>query len=302
MDSVVDVVDVSTATLPPQADRRRRAAIRGRNTTTQYGEKMPSAESPALRRKLLIGLAAGMAAGFGSGLFGIGGGLIVVPVLVLLLHVDQKIASATSVTSIVVSASAAAVPFIAQGEVEFGAAGAMFTGAALGALAGVRLIDRLSSRVVGTLFVVVAGVAAVRLFLTASSGTGADFTLGLGSFVALIGVGLLAGMLAALLGIGGGVVYVPALALLFGAPQHLAQGTSLVTIVPTALVATAAHTRAGRVDWPLAAAISLGGLFSGTLSGILALNTAPDLLRRLFAVFLVLVAVRMLRQMIRPRR
>ncbi len=242
----------------------------------------------------MIGAVAGAAAGFGSGLFGIGGGLIVVPVLVLVLHVDQKIASATSVTSIVVSATAAAIPFILQDRVDFVAAGAMFAGAAIGAVAGARLLDRLPARVIGVVFVAVAATAAARLFLTADRAGVEPMELATGAIVALAAIGLVAGLLAALLGVGGGVVYVPALALLFSAPQHLAQGTSLVTIVPTAVVASVAHARAGRVDWGLAGAIAAGGLVSGTLSGLLALATAPELLRRLFAVFLVIVAIRML--------
>lgn len=255
---------------------------------------MSDGQSRRRNRALAIGVAAGAAAGFGSGLFGIGGGLIVVPILVLILHVDQKIASATSVTSIVVSASAAAVPFIVQDRVDFLAAGAMFAGAAFGAVLGARLLDRIPARVIGVVFVTVAATAAARLFLTATRQGVEPLDLGLGGVLGLAAIGSVAGLLAALLGVGGGVVYVPALAILFSAPQHLAQGTSLVTIVPTAVVASVAHARAGRVDWAMAGAIAAGGLVSGTLSGLLALATAPELLRRLFAAFLVVVAIRML--------
>lgn len=255
---------------------------------------MSRGQSPDRRRILLIGALAGAAAGIGSGLFGIGGGLIVVPILVLVLRVEQKVASATSVTSIVVSASAAAIPFIAQDRVDFVAAGALFAGAAVGAVAGARLLGRLPGRVVATMFVAVAALAAARLFVTAGREGVEPLVLGPGALVALAVIGVVAGLLAALLGVGGGVVYVPALAILFSAPQHLAQGTSLVTIVPTAIVASVAHARAGRVDWGLAGSIAAGGLISGSLSGLLALATAPDLLRRLFAIFLVVVAVRML--------
>lgn len=251
-------------------------------------------QSRERRTALALGFAAGVVAGISSGLFGIGGGLVVVPILVLVLHLEQKVASATSVTSIVVSASAAAVPFVLQGQVDLRAALAMFAGASLGAVGGARLVDRLSSRVIAGIFVLVAATAAVRLFSTPSPPQVEALTLGAGSVVALVVVGSAAGLLAALLGVGGGVVFVPALSILFGAPQHLAQGTSLVTIVPTTAVAAVAHARAGRVDWPLAGTIAAGGLISGSVSGVLALATAPDLLRRLFAVLLVVVAARML--------
>lgn len=268
--------------------------MRGRRTDTQYGGLMRSGQSLSRRATLAIGFSAGIAAGVGSGLFGIGGGLIVVPILVLALHLDQKLASGTSVASIVVSASAAAVPFLLGGEADLVVAALMFGGGALGAVAGARLLDRLSGRVVGIVFVTVVTIAAIRLFTTTSAPPTGSIDVGLGGALALIAVGGAAGILAALLGIGGGIVFVPALTILFGAPQHLAQGTSLAAIVPTTLVAAVAHARADRIDWPLAGIIGAGGVLSGSLSGVLALATAPDTLRRLFALLLIVVAVRML--------
>ena len=112
----------------------------------------------------------------------------------------------------------------------------------------------------------------------------------------LILIGLVAGVLAATLGIGGGLVYVPTLVTLFSLGQQEAQGTSLVVIVPTALLAALVHSRSGRVDWRQAGAIGLGGIAGGVGGATVALAIDPTLLRRLFAVFLVLVALRMLRR------
>jgi uncharacterized membrane protein YfcA len=107
-------------------------------------------------------------------------------------------------------------------------------------------------------------------------------------------VGFGAGVLASLLGVGGGIVYVPALVTLYGFEQHLAQGTSLAVIVPTALVAAWAHGRRGQVDWRLALLLASGGLAGGWLGARLALALDAPLLRTLFASFLVLMALRML--------
>ena len=112
----------------------------------------------------------------------------------------------------------------------------------------------------------------------------------------LILIGLVAGVLAATLGIGGGLVYVPALVTLFSLGQQEAQGTSLVVIVPTALLAALVHSRSGRVDWRQAAAIGFGGIAGGVGGATVALAIDPTLLCRMFAVFLVLVALRMLRR------
>lgn len=114
------------------------------------------------------------------------------------------------------------------------------------------------------------------------------------TFIALIALGLVAGAIAASLGIGGGIIFVPALVTLFGFVQQEAQGTSLAIIVPTALVGTLAHARAGRVDWRAGAIVAVGAALGALGGSRLALSLDETLLKRLFAVFLVLIAVRML--------
>lgn len=114
--------------------------------------------------------------------------------------------------------------------------------------------------------------------------------------IALIAVGLLAGALAASLGVGGGIVYVPALVALFSFSQHEAQGTSLAVIVPTMVLAGVIHGRAGRVDWRTALILGAGGVLGGWIGANAALSLEAPVLRRLFAVFLVLMAARMVRR------
>ncbi len=110
----------------------------------------------------------------------------------------------------------------------------------------------------------------------------------------LILIGLVAGSVSASLGVGGGIVFVPALVVLFGYDQHLAQGTSLAVIVPTVIVGAWVHARAGRVVWRSAIPIGLGGIAGGLIGGMIALAIDADVLRRMFAVMLVLTAFRML--------
>jgi uncharacterized membrane protein YfcA len=114
--------------------------------------------------------------------------------------------------------------------------------------------------------------------------------------VGLIAIGLIAGGLAATLGVGGGIVYVPALVTLFAFAQHEAQGTSLAVMIPTTILAAAIHTKAGRVDWRVALTLGSGGIIGGVLGARLALSLEAPVLRRMFAIFLVLMAVRMLRR------
>lgn len=110
----------------------------------------------------------------------------------------------------------------------------------------------------------------------------------------LIVLGLVAGMLAATLGIGGGIVYVTSLVALFSFAQHEAQGTSLAVIVPTMIVASYTHSRAGRVDWRTALMLGIGGVLGASIGARAALALDAPVLRKLFAGLLVVVSIRML--------
>lgn len=106
-------------------------------------------------------------------------------------------------------------------------------------------------------------------------------------------LGLATGMLASTLGIGGGIIFVPALVVFFGFEQHIGQGTSLAVILPTAVVGAYLHAKRGRVVWRVALLVAAGGIVGGLLGAWAALSLDPDLLRRLFAGLLVIIAIRM---------
>ena len=109
----------------------------------------------------------------------------------------------------------------------------------------------------------------------------------------LLAIGLAAGFLAGLLGIGGGVLLVPALVLLLGFDQHVAQGTSLLVIIPAALVGSWTHHRRGRLVLRDAGLVAAGGILGAAVGSIAALSIEDELLQRLFAVVLVATAIRM---------
>ena len=111
--------------------------------------------------------------------------------------------------------------------------------------------------------------------------------------VGLIALGLFAGTLAATLGVGGGIIFVPVLVSVFGFAQLDAQGTSLAIIVPTAIVGMVTHAKAGRIDWPVVAVVATGGVFAAFAGAMSAQRMDEELLRRIFAFVLVILAVRM---------
>jgi uncharacterized membrane protein YfcA len=108
-------------------------------------------------------------------------------------------------------------------------------------------------------------------------------------------LGLAAGVCSGILGLGGGVVIVPALVLGFGFSQHLAQGTTLALLVPPiGLLAAWTYYRHGHVNLPAAGWICLGFVFGGLLGARFAVAMPELLLRRVFGVFLLLLSVRMI--------
>lgn len=116
----------------------------------------------------------------------------------------------------------------------------------------------------------------------------------------VLGAGAVAGVLAGLLGIGGGFVFVPALLFLFRADgvspevaMHLAVGTSLAAIVPTSVSSIAAHARATNVDWPAFRRLLPGLVLGAALGAAIAASVSGLWLARAFGAFLVLVALQL---------
>ena len=116
----------------------------------------------------------------------------------------------------------------------------------------------------------------------------------LGLFALLVAFGAVAGVLAGLLGVGGGILLVPFLVLVVGMTQHEAEATSLLVILPTAVAASVALRRRNVGDLPTALAVGLVGAVGAVAGVLLALALDADVLRLVFAVLLAFVGVRLI--------
>lgn len=129
-------------------------------------------------------------------------------------------------------------------------------------------------------------------------------------FLLMASMGALAGMLAGLLGIGGGIIIVPVLALVFEHQQvslevlmHVAIGTSLATIVTTSISSILAHQKRGAVDWGVFRVITPGILLGAFLGAYIARLIPGETLRIIFILFMFFVAIQMARGMVtKPHR
>lgn len=106
-------------------------------------------------------------------------------------------------------------------------------------------------------------------------------------------IGLAAGLLGGLMGVGGGVIAVPALVFFYGFSQQNAQATSLAMIAPTALVGAFTYWRGGHLELKSASIVALGAVTTAMLGATIATRTDPTNLRRAFAVFMVVMGLYM---------
>lgn len=109
-----------------------------------------------------------------------------------------------------------------------------------------------------------------------------------------LAVGFVGGVLSGVLGVGGGVFFVPALVLLLDVPQREAQGISLAVIIVTAAAAATTHARQGHVDFRIAAWVAPAAGLTAVVGASLAGMLSGDALQRLFSLVLVGIGLQML--------
>ena len=168
-------------------------------------------------------------------------------------------------------------------------------GAVGGAVYGTKLIHRLPRKFIGYLFTVMLLVTAVRLYVpTDADGRG---VIEVGGAIALVIIGFLTGVLAGLLGIGGGVIMVPIMIVFFSEIPVIAKGTSAAVIIPTAIIGTWRNLTAKNIDAKVAVIVGLAGIPTAIVGGIVADVMNEDLSNALFATLVLVVAAKMFRDL-----
>lgn len=240
----------------------------------------------------------GGVAGLAAGLLGVGGGFVIVPLLTVWNGFDQRRAGGTSLAAIIPIAvvGAAVYYFRTPPELHVAVALVLIAGSAAGATTGSLASKRVPQRVLETLVAILFGaVGTYEIFLAVAgtslaSTTAAAASFALPQYVLLAVGGFVIGVVSGLTGIGGGIFIVPMLVLGFGVAQRVAQGTSLVAILPTAAIGAWIHHREGNLSLGAAARISAVGAPAAILGATLAYWLPQRALVGIFGAFLVLAA------------
>jgi len=260
-----------------------------------------AATRPAGARYWVALVLTGALGGLLSGLFGVGGGIVMVPLLIALAGMDQRRAATTSLAAILPTSIVGSLTYLANGHVDLVAGAIIAAGAVVGALIGSRLLRRIPLFWLRWLFIALLLVVAVRMVLVEPE-RGASLELNVVVVLGYLALGLLMGIASGLFGIGGGVIAVPALVAIFGVSDLIAKGTSLLVLVPTSLVGTLANLRARLVDLPAGLVVGVTATVAAVPGVALALIIPPRLSSVLFAVLLVLAAAQLTVSAVRAGR
>lgn len=249
-----------------------------------------------MRSQLLHSLWIGLVAGCFGGLVGLGGGVVMIPLMVAVLKISQHKAHGTSLFALVFTGITGAITYGLKGSVDVIASLILAVTAIFTARAGAKFAHSLPEwklkRAFGGFLIFAALILILKPYL--ANLYHFEFT-GILKIIILLLIGLFAGFLAGMMGIGGGIVMVPALVLILNYGQHIAQGTSLLCMVPAGAVGAYTHLKLGNVIKNLLPGLILG-IIAGTYVGSNIAHALSEAnLRIIFALIIIWTGIRFLR-------
>jgi uncharacterized protein len=251
----------------------------------------------------------GLAAGTMGTMMGVGMGFVHVPFLILLFNFSPQAAIGTSIAIIFINTLGGSIVYYHQGRMDFDLAAKLSLAVLPGAIIGPFIVEQYSSSMFSTLFAGALLLSAMNLMFgrrpltvlpkreysrhkTVKDVFGNTVSYSTNMELGVFGT-VLIGFLSNLLGVGGGIVHVPFLILLLKIPTHIAIGTSHLILCVSSLVGTIVFASLGHVDINFAIPIGVGAILGASLGADLARKTQAQVLRRMLAVLLIFVGVKM---------
>jgi uncharacterized membrane protein YfcA len=241
----------------------------------------------------LISIGIGIFTGFASGLMGIGGGGLGTPLVKLLLNTPAIIALATTMPVMFPSAVSGVINYIRARQLDMKLA----VGLLLAAMPMTWLGASLTQYVTGTalmigtaLLLIIVGISFLLRQILLKVDVVNDELPPLIWWKVLL-VGVVGGLFAGLLAVGGGVIYVPAILRVFKRPMKTALATSLVVVTAVSIPGTIEHSMLGHIDWMIAAMISIGVIPAAYFGAKAALRLRNQTLERIFGCFTIIFGI-----------
>jgi len=249
---------------------------------------------PTPTPRLPVLVAIGVVAGFLSGMFGIGGGIVLVPLLALVAGFPQRQASATSLVAIIPTAAIAATVYLASGAVPWTQIGfglVIAAGSAAMAPIGARALRTWNVSIVRWIFIGMLALTATMVFVSVPE-RAAHLDWSAPTVVMLVAIGALMGFAAGLLGVGGGILAVPILVLL-GISDLTSKALSLIAMVPAAVSGTISSSRAGLVQWNSAIPLGIATAAAAPLGVWASVSLPAEWANPLLALLIVYAAIQL---------
>ena len=266
--------------------------------TDSAPRQAPSRPTP---RHILLLLLVGAIGGTFSGALGVGGGIVMVPLMLVLLRFDQRRAAATSLAAIVLSSISGAATYTFAGHTDVIAGVLLGAGGVVGSLIGTRLLKVLPIGYLRWGFIALLVVIAARMLLVVPDRSeGID--LGVATMIGLVVAGVVMGILAGMFGIGGGVLIVPVLIAVFGASDLVAKGTSLLAMIPISITGSIANVRNRMLNLVDGAIIGVAALLASLGGAAIAFIMPAWLSALIFGLFVAATAIQLTYRAIKAQR
>ena len=245
--------------------------------------------------------AVGLVGGFFAGIFGVGGGLLMVPLLLWWTSMDQRRASATSLLAITPAAIIGAISYGVGGVFAWLPAILVAAGSITGAQLGAWILKKIPLEPLRWGFIAFVLLSGAMLFVTVPN-RDALFELSATTAALLIGLGLLMGIAAGLFGIGGGVIVIPALMLFLGQSDLVAKSVSLLAMAPGSISGSVSHLRYKTASLRDGAWVSLGAIATTPLGALVAFGLSAQAAAIMFGALTLFVAVNLIYRALRERK
>lgn len=236
-----------------------------------------------------LGVGSGFVAGVLAGAFGVGGGIVTTPAVNVLLGGSAIQAIATPLPVILPTSLVGAFTYAKAGQASYRAAAWAAGPGAVGAVGGASLTEVIDPHLLLVVTAALLAWTATNVIRGRSPRTAWVKGATPGWTYAAIGLG--AGFVSGLLGVGGGIVMVPAFTLLLGMPLKRALGTSLVVIAVLVIPGTLTHWALGNIEWSIVLALTIGVVPGARIGARLALGARERTLRLAVGGFLLALAI-----------